>query len=31
VCAFCPGKTLKHAAMVKVHEASRVRRVTTTA
>lgn len=25
VCAFCPGKTLKHAAMVKVHEASRVR------
>ena len=25
VCAFCPGKTLKHVAMVKVHEASRVR------
>lgn len=25
VCVFCPGKTLKHAAMVKVHEASRVR------
>ena len=25
VCAFCPGKVLKHAAMVKVHEASRVR------
>ena len=25
MCAFCPGKTLKHAAMVKVHEASRVR------
>jgi hypothetical protein len=25
VCAFCPGKILKHAAMVKVHEASRVR------
>jgi hypothetical protein len=25
VCAFCPGKTLKHATMVKVHEASRVR------
>jgi hypothetical protein len=25
VCAFCPGKTLKHAAMVKVHEASQVR------
>ena len=25
ICAFCPGKTLKHAAMVKVHEASRVR------
>ncbi len=24
VCAFCPGKTLKHAAMIKVHEASRV-------
>lgn len=27
VCVFCPGKTLKHAAMVKVHEASRVRRL----
>ncbi|KAI0280833.1 hypothetical protein BGY98DRAFT_295205 [Russula aff. rugulosa BPL654] len=26
VCAFCPGKTLKHAAMVKVHEASRIHR-----
>ena len=25
VCTFCPGKTLKHVAMVKVHEASRVR------
>lgn len=25
VCTFCPGKILKHAAMVKVHEASRVR------
>ena len=25
VCAFCPGKILKHVAMVKVHEASRVR------
>ena len=25
VCVFCPGKTLKHATMVKVHEASRVR------
>lgn len=25
MCAFCPGKTLKHVAMVKVHEASRVR------
>jgi hypothetical protein len=25
VCVFCPGKTLKHGAMVKVHEASRVR------
>jgi hypothetical protein len=25
VCAFCPGKSLKHVAMVKVHEASRVR------
>ncbi len=25
VCTFCPGKTLKHATMVKVHEASRVR------
>ena len=24
VFAFCPGKTLKHVAMVKVHEASRV-------
>jgi hypothetical protein len=27
VCVFCPGKTLKHAAMVKVHEASRVSRL----
>jgi len=26
VCAFCPGKILKHAAMVKVHEASRIHR-----
>jgi len=26
VCAFCPGKTLKHAAMVKVHKASRIHR-----
>ena len=25
VCALCPGKTLKHAAMVRVHEGSRVR------
>jgi hypothetical protein len=25
-CVFCPGKSLKRAAMVKVHEASRVRR-----
>ena len=25
VCTFCPGKILKHEAMVKVHEASRVR------
>jgi hypothetical protein len=25
VCTFCPGKILKHVAMVKVHEASRVR------
>jgi hypothetical protein len=31
VCVFCPGKTLKHTAMVKVHEASRVRSVTITA
>jgi hypothetical protein len=29
VCAFCPGKVLKHAAMVKVHEASRVRTLQT--
>lgn len=29
VCAFCPGKILKHAAMVKVHEASRVRTLQT--
>jgi hypothetical protein len=29
VCTFCPGKILKHAAMVKVHEASRVRRAFT--
>jgi hypothetical protein len=27
VCAFCPGKALKHAAMIKVHETSRVRRL----
>ncbi len=27
MCALCPGKTLKHVAMVKVHEASRVRRL----
>lgn len=26
VCVFCPRKTLKHAAMVKVHEASRIHR-----
>ncbi|KAH9994778.1 hypothetical protein BJV77DRAFT_993057, partial [Russula vinacea] len=26
VCVFCPGKTLKHEAMVKVHEASRIHR-----
>ncbi|KAI0254983.1 hypothetical protein BJV78DRAFT_810118 [Lactifluus subvellereus] len=26
VCAFCPNKTLKHMAMVKVHEASRIHR-----
>ncbi|KAN0120719.1 hypothetical protein V8E52_003988 [Russula decolorans] len=26
VCAFCPGKSLKHVAMVKVHEASRIHR-----
>jgi len=29
VCTFCPGKILKHAAMVKVHEASRVRTLQT--
>jgi hypothetical protein len=29
VCTFCPGKFLKHAAMVKVHEASRVRTIRT--
>lgn len=29
VCAFCPGKILKHVAMVKVHEASRVRTLRT--
>jgi len=29
VCTFCPGKILKHAAMVKVHEASRVRTIRT--
>ena len=27
VCTFCPGKVLKHATMVKVHEASRVRTI----
>ena len=27
MCVFCPGKTLKHTAMVKVHEASQVRRL----
>ena len=26
MCVLCPGKTLKHATMVKVHETSRVRR-----
>ncbi|KAH9960894.1 hypothetical protein BC827DRAFT_371188 [Russula dissimulans] len=26
VCAFCPGRILKHATMVKVHEASRIHR-----
>jgi len=26
VCTFCPGKTLKHVAMVKVHEGSRIHR-----
>ena len=29
VCTFCPGKILKHEAMVKVHEASRVRTLQT--
>jgi len=29
VCAFCPGKVLKHGSMVKVHEASRVRTLQT--
>jgi hypothetical protein len=31
VCAFCPGRILKHATMVKVHEASRVRTLRTRA
>ena len=29
VCVFCPNKVLKHAAMVKVHEASQARKLQT--